>query len=344
MNNKLCGALLVFFLMFRFASAQEELPAGFFQSDEPLEVTISAHFDELLKDREGDRQDHPARFIYQNAEGETVSLKIEMKTRGNFRRRKTQCSFPPLFVKIEDDRQDVTMFRGLKKMKLVTHCQKSQRYEDYILQEYLIYKAYNILTDKSFKVRLLKIKYFDEDDQDVIMERYGFMIENPNNMAERLNGQIIKSSTAKQRMLNDTVTNLMAVFNYFIANTDWSVSEMHNLKLVLTGPFAKAFPVPYDFDWSGVINARYAVPHPRYDISSIDERLYLGICHEKELFDHTFELFNQKKDSIYQLYRDADFLDEKRVQKILEFYDDFYRIINNPEEAKKEIFDQCLEP
>ncbi len=322
----------------------ELLPKGLFADHQVMEVTLSANFKTLLADREKDRSQHPGRFVFKNEEGETVSLKVKLKTRGNFRRRKNQCSFPPLFLKFNDEAQDLTMFRGLRKLKLVTHCQRGKKFEQYILQEYLLYRVYNLLTDKSFRVRLLKVRYFDEDKQDELMTRYAFLIENDKDMAERLGGQIINSSNVKQRMLNDTITNLLAVFEYFAANTDWSVSESHNIKLVLTDPFNKPFPVPYDFDWSGVINPVYAVPHPRYGINSLDERLYLGICAEPWIFQRSFDMFNLNKKAIYNLYRSSDLLDERKLNNTLEFYDAFYKTINDPKEVENEIYKKCIKP
>lgn len=45
-------------------------------------------------------------------------------------------------------------------------------------------------------------------------------------------------------------------------NTDWQVADQQNLKLIKLLDFNEPAPyvVPYDFDYTGMVNATYAIP------------------------------------------------------------------------------------
>ena len=122
----------------------------------------------------------------------------------------------------------------------------------------------------------------------------------------------------------------MAVFQYMIANTDWSVTYLQNIKLLLTDPADFPYTVPYDFDHAGIVNAPYAGAAPELEISSILERIYRGYCNPVEMdFIETFELFNQKKNDIYNIYANSSLLTAKYKKFVTKFLDDFYKTINS---------------
>jgi hypothetical protein len=135
---------------------------------------------------------------------------------------------------------------------------------------------------------------------------------------------------------------LFDVFQYFIGNTDWSVNALHNVELITADTLY--IPIPYDFDFSGAVNARYATVDPRLPIRRVRDRLYRGYCEPDEEFPPAFELFRAKRDSIYALYRDSigRLLDADRAKETLEYFDDFYNTIKDPRDAKHEIMDRCL--
>ena len=62
-----------------------------------------------------------------------------------------------------------------------------------------------------------------------------------------------------------------------IGNTDWSVPNQHNCK-VLSGMNIEHSDlgtiVPYDFDYSGLVDADYAVPYEGLALESVRERRY----------------------------------------------------------------------
>ena len=52
------------------------------------------------------------------------------------------------------------------------------------------------------------------------------------------------------------------MFQYMIANTDWSTTFLHNAKLIQLNDTKKYIPLAYDFDMAGFVDAPYAVADP----------------------------------------------------------------------------------
>jgi len=124
---------------------------------------------------------------------------------------------------------------------------------------------------------------------------------------------------------------LVAVFSYLIGNTDWSVWGRHNIAIFS----AKAEPhtlfagLPYDFDYSGAVGAPYAIPPQTLPIHSVREGLYRGYCQPDSILFKVFARFRAAEDSIYAAVRAVPDLSEKDVRGLLDYFDDFYRAIDN---------------
>jgi hypothetical protein len=140
---------------------------------------------------------------------------------------------------------------------------------------------------------------------------------------------------------------LVELFQFLIGNTDWSPFQKstkgsccHNGKLIgtMVGP---VILLPYDFDWSGVISAPYARPDPKVGVSHVRQRRYWGICREREEFAPVFDLFNVQRVEIYDLWRGQVGLDPRRLERTLEYLDEFYEIINDTGKTKREILFKC---
>jgi hypothetical protein len=186
--------------------------------------------------------------------------------------------------------------------------------------------------------------YVDAKKGDTIQNRFAFLGEEPEDAAARMGGEPLAIKNARGDDLDEDTRAMFGVFEYFIGNTDFSVTQLHNVLLLRKDSvFDRAFPVARDFDWSGAVNARYAFPDYRLPIKKVTERLMKGDCASKETFDRTFDLFRAKKDSIYALYHDslAAGLKPAVVRRTLEYFDDFYSVINDRREAKDKITSAC---
>ena len=314
-----------------------------FESHEPLEITLDFDIRKVLRDRGEETDYHPLVVSWGEEGKDRQFVEARVKVRGNFRRKRDNCRFPPLRMRFETESVAGTVFEGQEKLKLVTHCQtRRSEYQQYVLQEYLIYRSYNIITDKSFRVRLAKITYNDSEGRNDPFTRYGFILEDEDKMAERLGGRIVEVENVHPDRTDYELSNLLAIFQYMMGNTDWSIPALHNIKLVLPIGEQTPYAIPYDFDWSGIIDARYAEPNPILNIPSIRHRLFRGFCRRPEAFRDAFNIFNAKKDSIYALYRNMlPILEEDEFRQATEYLDEFYATINDPEESNDEIIAEC---
>src|SRR5262249_26387799 len=158
--------------------------------DAPLAITIAADFKAVSAHRDTiNRILHPATLTFPGDSGPIV-LPIELSTRGHFRLLSSVCSFPPLKVYFPKDKLKGTVFAGNASLKLITHCDKNPRYEQNLLIEYAIYRAYNQLTDWSHHARLARVTYADTRDSTKSITRYGFFLEDDKDLAKRNGGQL----------------------------------------------------------------------------------------------------------------------------------------------------------
>lgn len=339
---------ILFILLFTLGTnlgllAQDSLKvSSLFESDELLEVRIETNLKGLFKDVGAKRAYHPARFSYINESGDSVHAQLKIKTRGHFRRSPSHCNCPPLRLNFKKTEMEGTLFEGQNKIKMVTHCQKYKKgYEQNLLQEYFIYKAYNLFTAESFRARLMRVTYADSSGHMQTFQRYAFLIEPEDMMAARNGAKANKKMVVHPDQGPRQQTNVVCLFEYMIGNTDFSVGQQHNIRLIQENPLKLFRPVPYDFDWAGLINAPYAKPNPILQLGNVRERLFRGYCRSPEEFEEDFQLFRDKKEAILKLYRDIPDLDEKTRQRGLEYLNSFYEIIDNPKKVKREFIRRC---
>lgn len=318
-------------------------PAPLFASHETLAITLEADYGTLFRERRREsREDHPAKITFPGPDGAPMTVDLKVRTRGNFRLQSRICGFPPIRLNFPKKAVENTVFADQDKLKLGTHCQdRRDQYQQIALQEYLIYRTFNLLTDQSFRVRLARLTYADAAGRRDTLTRYGFLIEDEDAMAARLGGTIFDVQEIHDENTERDQTTLVAMFQYFIGNTDWSIWALHNIKLVDVPPDVFPTAVPFDFDWAGVIGAPYARPDAKLPIRSVRERLYRGYCRDQAELDPVFALFNEKKEAIYALWQNQEGLAEKTRADALKYFDEFYRTINDPRAVDREIMRKC---
>ncbi len=310
---------------------------GFFDSDEILEVTLETDFKNLIREkREGKFQ--PANLIVKN-----ISYSIRIKTRGHFRLE--NCSFPPISLNFSKTEFTNESDKKLTKLKLVNACKMQDSYTKLVLREYQIYRAYNLMTDKSFKVRLLKINYVDTSEKMKPVTKYGFVLEEQKMMAERLDGMILKRKNLRDQVCNLDEIIMLSIFQFMIGNTDWQVANLQNIRLVRLKDVSvpKPYAIPYDFDYTGMVNASYAIPSEILGIETIKERLYWGKCYPEEDIAAAIERFYNNKDAIYQSYQNFTLFDKGSLKFSLAYLDSFYRIIEDEKRWKRYFIKNCRE-
>lgn len=312
-----------------------------FTSEKPIAVTLTMNIKAVRKDRGADAPYHAATMSYTDSAGTVVTVPMRARTRGIWRLK--NCDFPPLRLKVSDKVTKKTIFHDLGEPKLVNFCRNNDTYEQYILQEFMLYRIYQLLTPVSHHVRLLKVSYADSATGKVEATRYGFISEDPAQVAERMNGTILKEKGADSDDLDPAHSSIAFLFQYMIGNTDFSFGGLHNAELIRTNT-GDMLPIAYDFDYAGAINTSYATPDPRLRIKSVRERQFRGYCAFMAEYPKALPIFNEKKPAIYALYADplGQLLSPRAVKETLSYFDDFYKDIATPKDAQRKIFDDCV--
>lgn len=311
-----------------------------FASNEVLDIKI--YFNDLRKLRKDvtdKHENHYAVLTYHDTDGFEHLFDLKITTRGNFRRSPANCNFPPLRLNFVRSQLNNTLFEGQNKLKLVTHCNSNQKeYEQYVLQEYLSYRLYNILTEKSLRVRLARISYIDKMQKSKPLEKYGFLIEDSDDMAGRNGYREVKLNNIPLDYTNHYYQTLLSVFQYMIGNTDWSTLYTHNIKLIMDKPDSRPIPVPYDFDWCGMVNPIYAVPSYKLGIKTVEERIYRGYERSMADFKEVFDYIESKKEEIYSLYTNS-LLSDPQKERSIKYLDEFFQIISDDNLITQEFID-----
>ncbi len=315
--------------------------AGLFATELVLDLELYMPWDSLLSDVGEDPKYHEGTLAYYDSSGTRVEFKVEARARGHFRKNPDNCDFPPIKLKFRKKSVAGTIFEGLKDIKMVTHCQsENPDFEHYVLQEYLIYKIYNILTPLSFQARLARLRYMDMSGSQDTLTRFAFFIENPEDMAIRNHGELLDFESAPPAKLDQDQLALMAIFNYMIINTDYSIPIMHNVVLVSRDYFEPPLPVPYDFDWSGLINIPYDSPYLDH-IKGSPERLYKGPClHIKEL-EAIMNEMQQKRLEVLELFVEFPYLDDEKKSRNLQDLHLFYIMSGNRKLIREAFIEGC---
>jgi hypothetical protein len=311
-----------------------------FQSDNIIRISLKFDMKTFLRAKhKGEYQRAQLRVF--NLDSIMAEKEIRIRPRGLTRR--SLCFFPPIKLNFKETAFENESMKNINTLKLVTHCKNSDIYEQYLLKEFLVYRMYNLLTDSSFRVRLLQIDYVDSEDKMKPFTRYGFIIESNDHLAKRLQGMRIEREGINTWDTDTYLTGLMAVFQYMIGNTDWAIPPLHNVRLIMpTVPYAGILAIPYDFDYSGMVNTTYAIPDGKLGIETVRTRVYRGYCLPSEAHYHKiFKVFLENKRAIFSLVEDFELLDKKSRPEMLDYLDEFYTIIENPVLAEREIIGAC---
>ncbi len=327
------------------ASGAFAADAPLFRQADTLQVVLEFPLRTLLKQKR-QKATVQGTLQYVDSDGSPIVLDVGISTRGNSRLE--QCRYPPLSINLKKKQVGNTLFAGQNKLKLVTLCRDTRGFRRYLHQEYNIYKAYNLLTEFSFRVRMLDVTFREPDGRQPKDATPAFFIESEHEVAARLGMNRISSGIIDVSALETTQLSTLTLFQFMIANTDWSVLKghgsedcCHNGKLIGPDGSREALVVvPYDFDQSGLINASYARPSDALPIRKVRQRLYRGFCRTRSQLDATIALFNQKRSAIEATLADLPG-GAANGKAVLKYLNGFYKIVNDPEKKQKHILDRC---
>lgn len=306
----------------------------------PMNITLTADLKAFQKNKNKDEY-RDVHFHYQFNDSMAIEHTLRMKPRGQFR--KSQCAYAPYWLNIRKADVVNEELQEVKKIKMVSQCRGGKDYSDYVLKEYLAYKIYNLISPVSFRVRLTRLKYIDTGRKNKETHSWGFLIEPEELVAKRNDAIVVKNDEISMRYTRSTEMDVAAMFQYMIGNPDYSIAGRHNMKILgLPGFGTDGYtPVPYDFDYAGIVNAEYAIPGENLGISSVTERYYLGPCREDQQFQQAIDQINSKRDEIMELVSDFPYLQGKHKQEMLDYLESYFMSAAGANFIEKKIKSTC---
>jgi len=349
-NNRFAAfvSLIVFLLIASSPIAAEtDKPAKIFDDAGEMKVTLSGPWNTIRRNVEKDVL-YPTQLTYTGADGSQHTINVKVAPRGISRRLKV-CKFPPLKIHFDKKALKGTEFRGNKSLKLVTYCDTNSKYEQYYVKEFLVYRIYNLITELSFRVKPMMIEYIDSEKDGQSITRFGFLIEDLDDVAKRNDLKKLNMAEVPYKQLDRVTTSDFSLFQYMIGNLDWAATSgpkkdecCHNSRLIGAGEDqVPKYGVPYDFDASGLVNAHYAAPPEGLRMRNIRQRLYRGFCPFNDSLPQTVALFNKKKTDFLALFENDGHLNDRIRKDAIGYIEDFYEIINDPKNFEKKIIDKC---
>ncbi|MGE0088357.1 MAG: hypothetical protein AB7S50_02650 [Bacteroidales bacterium] len=315
--------------------------ADFFDTNNPLIFKLTFDIKKLESNKDSDNY-MPATIAFALNDSVEIIKNVKIKPRGNTR--KDICYFPPYTLNFK--KSDVTddLPSDIDKIKVVTHCISTKEYTSILLKEYLAYKLFNIITDYSFKTRLARITYVDIGRKNKTDSEWAILIEPEDMLAERVDALPIKQDNLSHSHLDSLHSTIMVFFQYMIGNTDFSLAGRHNLKLLKLKDhhYPLLIPVPYDFDYAGMVDAHYSAPTKALPITKVTERYYNGVCRSDSLYNQVINHFLNKEQEIFKYINSFDLLDKKSKKWVTYYIKEFYKEIKSPNFIKRNVKSTCF--
>ncbi len=313
-----------------------------FAAETPIGFVLKLDVKTVKNDNSDDPQYSDGSLILKNPDSSTKEFSLKVKARGHARRVYDFCTFPPIKINFKKNELEGSVFEGQDKLKLVSYCRDMDDYEYLVLKEYLIYNIFNIITPNSFKVRLAHVTYQDINDTGKPVTRYGFLIEDDEQLSTRTGGKPTEVILANHDRCERNSLDIFTIFEYMIGNTDWWMARptTHNVLLVAR-PNGSIVPIPYDFDYSGLVGASYAVPDEKLGIKDVKERIFRGYCRFPGTYEKTAEIFMSKKQDIFSLVESFELLPEVQRRIMIKYLEVFYNDIENPQVFNTKINKAC---
>lgn len=319
------------------STAQMPEPDPLFATTEPLAITLTGPF-ERIDDERDKEQEYEGALSYVDGSGSTVTLDARFEVRGNWRLEPSNCSYSQLWVDLRRGQLPGTLFENQNRLKLVVQCRRQDRYAGYIQRELQAYRIFSQLSELNFDTRELMVTYVDSEEADSTRTHSAFFIEHQNRLSERFQMAEVEANQIEIAALDPLQGTLASLFMYFVGNTDFSLIQgtpgdecCHNTKLLTAD--GTYYPIPYDFDASGFVDASYA-PEPlaQFNLRSNRSRLYRGFCVDPEIFNQALARFRAIEGEVMAMVTE---------RRNVGFVEDFFETLNDPRDLEREIADEC---
>lgn len=317
-----------------------------FASDAPIRISIRGPVGAIARAAEASTAPRPASLAIA---GTAETHAIQLSARGISRRKTETCQFPPLRVEFTQKPPQASLFDGQGRLKLVTHCRSSAGFQQHLLLEYAAYRIFNLVDPLSYRVRLAAIDYVEPDGRPMT-SRLGFFIEDLDDAARR-NG--VRKAMVGDRisafLLDPRQAARVALFQHMIGNLDWSMRAgpvgegcCHNARLVSAPIGSSYLPLAYDFDFSGLVDAPYAVPPESFHINSVRSRVYQGYCRHNGQALAAAADFRAARPAIESMFDRVPQMQDSTRRKALNYIARFYDDIATDAAVGATLFKSCV--
>lgn len=314
-----------------------------FARADPLTFTLTTDFKAIDRDRNpASTKTYAATITFLGSDGTQVSRPLQVRGRGHTRRSLDTCDFVPLRLEFVKGEVAGTPFAGQDALKLGTHCRTAGVFDQFVLREYGAYRILNLLTPYSFRARLARATYVDIGTKKVVSDRAAMFLEDDDDVAKRMQGRINERRVFGFPRLDTDHLVTVALFEYMIGNTDVAFKAQHNVRVVET-PDERRYVVPYDFDYSGLVNAPYAVVDRTrvQGITTVRERRYLGPCRSAAELEPFMARLRAVRADVFRIFDDIPGMTESSRRNAQGYLDGFYRTIDRPADVKRAFIEGC---
>jgi hypothetical protein len=336
---------LLYLAAVRSTLAAGEDVAPLFAESSPLALTLTGPFARI--DEERVRGEAYRGSVTWDEGGATRTLEVKFEARGHFRRSEDICDHVPIWLDLDKDEVDGTLFAGQNRLKLVLQCRDTPAYAEYIAREHQVYRMFNLLSDVSLKSRMLRVTLRDSDTGEERTQR-ALVLQHHKRLAEQLDLEVLEQDQILRATLDPQQSNLVALFMMMVANTDFSMAAgkpgegcCHNTKPLINAD-GVVFPVPYDFDSVGYVNAIYAQVAAGLGQDDVRDRVYRGYCAHNDMMDTNMDLLRQHKDALLAIAADDSYVSERTARDSVRFIEGFYKLIDSKRRRKFMIERRCL--
>ncbi len=308
------------------------------QTDSTVDLYLRLDWKNLEKHKK-DKIYQPCLLYCVTNSQDSLAMKAKVKTRGHMRLE--ICDFPPLKIKFDKSDLSKHHLSSFNELDIVHHCEQSEAYDQLLLKEYLAYKLWELLSPNYFKTQLIRLHYQNQDGTEVHETAPAFLLENPEELATRLGGRLPKNAIIGNSALDRQPFLRLCLFEFMIGNTDWYIPTRHNLEFVGVPVYKLLVSIPYDFDYSGLVHAPYAIPHESLKLPDVAIRYYQGWCHTESEVRGQLQIFLDQKENILNMPYHIQGLNEKSIRQAVQYLQDFYDIIENPKKLENQVIKHC---
>ncbi len=262
---------------------------------------------------------------------EGKSFQVEIRPRGRYRRKVSQI--PPMKIRFNEKNLVSDGLDTLNEIKIALPCFDSDLGNELIVKEYLAYRLFEKITDAYFRARLVNLTIKDTyDPKSKPKKMYAIFVEDEEEVAARLGGVPDEEFGIPIDEFDTRQAALVAMFQYVIGNTDWEFAMHRNVELIKMKESGKIMVMPYDFDFSGLVSAPYAMPSSESGLQSVRERYLMPSGLDAEALKSAAATIKEHEKDFYQVCR-SKFLSKSTAGEMIRFLGVYFKNMDGKDEV-----------